>query len=440
MLDSGSRGPHGKTDLRSSRGASGFAGSTRLSRLSAAGRGRSSPRPALVSAGALLLNVLVFTLAGQGLGMHHLAAALLAFVVAAATNFVCRRQLGDLAGHGAFDDARFLTLSVTAFLVAAAILEVLVAVVGVKAVASQAIAIAGVAPIIFLANHGSPLPAATGGLAVNGDRSGDRAEIRAPWIVLPTYNEALNIERMVGCVLSAVRPVAPGARILIVDDASPDGTGEIADRLSAQFDAVEVLHRPAKDGIGRAYVAGFKQALASGADAVLEMDADFSHDPAVLPRLIEAAAEADLVLGSRYIDGGGATDWALARRIISRGGCAYARLMLGVDVKDFTGGFKCFRAEVLRALDLDAVKAQGYSFQIELTYWTFQEGFRISEIPITFGPRAAGQSKMSAKIAYEACWNVIALRRSRRSAGDEAPPVIALPGPPPVPGETRAST
>jgi dolichol-phosphate mannosyltransferase len=212
-----------------------------------------------------------------------------------------------------------------------------------------------------------------------------------------------------------------------VDDASPDGTGELADRLSARLEAVEVLHRPTKDGIGRAYVAGFKRALAGGADAVIEMDADFSHDPADLPRLVGAAAEADLVLGSRYVPGGGAQAWPLGRRILSRGGCAYARVILGVGIKDLTGGFKCFRGEVLRALDLDAVKAQGYSFQIELTYRAFQMGFRISEIPITFGPRAAGQSKMSAKIAYEACWNVIALRRSGpAAAGEEAPPVIAL--------------
>jgi dolichol-phosphate mannosyltransferase len=404
-----------------------------------------SARLALV--GALLLNIFVFTVVSWGLGVHHLAAAVLAFLVAVASNFFWNRHvaLRDRDGRVKSQAGRFFALSVTAFLIAATVLEVLVVAVEVQVVIAQVIAIACAAPIIFAANDFRTFPAgeagmaSAGGFAANGDRSGTREEIRSPWIVLPTYNEAPNLERIVNRVLSALRPLAPRARVLIVDDASPDGTGEIADRLSAQLEAVEVLHRPMKDGIGRAYVAGFKRALASGADAVIEMDADFSHDPADLPRLISAAAEADLVLGSRYVEGGGATDWPLVRRIISRGGCTYARMMLGVDVKDFTGGFKCFRAEVLRALDLDAVRAQGYSFQIELTYRTFQERFRISEIPITFGPRAAGESKMSAKIAYEACWNVIALRRSGVPAEGEVPSAIALkPGPQPVAGQLPA--
>jgi dolichol-phosphate mannosyltransferase len=444
MLDSGSRGPQGKTVLGTSRAASAAAGWPRLGRWSMFARRGSSGRSALVGAAGVLLNIFVFTVASQGLGAQRLVAAVLALLVAVASNFFWsrRRAFADRDGPVRFQAGRFIALTAAAFLIVLTVLQVLVAALEVQVVIAQVIAIACAAPINFAANDVWTFPASgagtttAGGFAANADRSGTREEVRAPWIVLPTYNEAPNLERIVNRVLSVLRPVAPRARILVVDDASPDGTGEIADRLSAQLDAVEVLHRPTKDGIGRAYVAGFKRALASGADAVIEMDADFSHDPADLPRLIGAAAEADLVLGSRYVRDGGAKDWPLGRRILSRAGCTYARVMLGVGVKDFTGGFKCFRSEVLRALDLDGVQAQGYSFQIELTYRAFEKGFRISEIPITFGPRAAGQSKMSAKIAYEACWNVIALRRSRAAAGDEVPPVIALSaGPQPVGGK-----
>src|SRR3954454_22692936 len=191
----------------------------------------------------------------------------------------------------------------------------------------------------------------------------------AAWLVLPTYNEAENLERIVRASLPELAKAAPDHHILVVDDGSPDGTGEIADRLAAELDPVEVLHRTAKEGLGRAYLAGFEHALASGADLVLEMDADFSHDPADLPRLIEAAETgADLVLGSRYVPGGSVTDWGLVRRLVSRGGSWYARVILGVKIRDLTGGFKCFRRVVLERLDLRSVHADGYAFQIELTY------------------------------------------------------------------------
>jgi dolichol-phosphate mannosyltransferase len=234
------------------------------------------------------------------------------------------------------------------------------------------------------------------------------------WLVLPTYNEVENIDRFVPAVLDQLAAAAPEHHVLIVDDNSPDGTGALADRLAREFEPVEVLHRPAKQGPGRAYLAGFGRALDSGAELVLEMDADFSHDPADVPRLIEAAERADLVLGSRYVRGGGVTDWGVARRLLSRGGSWYARRLLGIPVRDLTGGFKCFRREVLETLDLETVHSDGYGFQIELTYRACQAGFRVEEVPITFRERQVGTSKMSPRIALEAVWKVPALRLGSR--------------------------
>jgi dolichol-phosphate mannosyltransferase len=235
-----------------------------------------------------------------------------------------------------------------------------------------------------------------------------------PWLILPTYNEAENIEPLVAAVLEKL----PGtARVLIVDDNSPDGTGGIADRIAAGEERVGVLHRPSKEGLGPAYIAGFREALAGGADLILEMDADFSHEPAYLPRLLEAAEDADLVIGSRYVDGGGVGDWGALRRAISRGGSAYARLVLGVPVNDLTGGFKCFRRQVLEAIDLDAVQAKGYAFQVELTYRAVQRGFRVVEVPIVFRDRRVGASKMSRAIFAEAIWRVPLMRFGRGRGG-----------------------
>jgi dolichol-phosphate mannosyltransferase len=237
-----------------------------------------------------------------------------------------------------------------------------------------------------------------------------------PWLVLPTFDEAQNIEAIVRAADAALRAAAPeGHRILVVDDSSPDGTGRLADALAAELGSVEVLHRPERAGLGPAYLAGFRRALDGGAGYVLEMDADFSHDPADLARLLACArADADLALGSRYVAGGGVSEWNLLRRLISRGGCLYARAVLGLDVEDLTGGFKCFRAEVLRAIDLDSVSAVGYAFQVELTYRAARAGFRVREIPIVFRERRRGQSKMSWRIATEAMWRVPALRRRVR--------------------------
>jgi dolichol-phosphate mannosyltransferase len=237
------------------------------------------------------------------------------------------------------------------------------------------------------------------------------------WVVMPTYNEAANVERIVRAADAELERVAPGEhRILVVDDNSPDGTGAIADTLASELDTVEVLHRPGKNGLGHAYRAGFAHALAAGAVLLIEMDADFSHDPRYLGALLDAAASADLVLGSRYVDGGGVRDWGVVRRVISRGGGLYARLILGVDVRDLTGGFKCIRREVLEAIDLESVRADGYVFQIEVTYRALRAGFTVKEVPIVFQDRTVGASKMSPRIALEAMWLVPRLRRSAAAA------------------------
>ena len=227
------------------------------------------------------------------------------------------------------------------------------------------------------------------------------------WVVLPTFNEAETIEP----VVRAVREAAPAAhRILVVDDSSPDGTGEIAGRLAAEHEDVSVLHRPRKLGLGPAYLAGFGVALDGGAGLVVQMDADFSHDPAELGKLLEATREADLVIGSRYVPGGRVTDWGQGRLAVSRGGSRYARAVLGLDIQDMTSGFKCWRREALAALELDTVRSQGYAFQVEMTYRACRAGLRVVEVPITFRDRRVGDSKMTGSIMLEAAWRVPALR------------------------------
>jgi dolichol-phosphate mannosyltransferase len=234
------------------------------------------------------------------------------------------------------------------------------------------------------------------------------------WLVIPTYNESENVEPIVRAVAAEMAKLAPGEhRILIVDDGSPDGTGEIADRLTRELDVLEVLHRTAKDGLGRAYIAGFTHALDNGAELIIEMDADFSHDPRHLADLLAAAEDADLVLGSRYVPGGAVRNWGPMRKLISRGGSAYSRVILGVKVRDLTGGFKCIRRSVLEAIDLTTLRADGYVFQIEVTYLAVRGGFEVAEVPIVFTDRAVGHSKMSWKIALEAMTLVPTLRRER---------------------------
>ena len=223
-------------------------------------------------------------------------------------------------------------------------------------------------------------------------------------VCLPTYNERENLERMVRALGEH------GVSVLVIDDNSPDGTGELADRLAGEHDYVSVLHRPRKEGLGPAYLAGFQRALADGAELILEMDCDFSHNPGDVPRLIEAAADADLVLGSRYVSGGSVENWGLVRRFVSAGGSLYARLLLGVRVHDLTGGFKCYRRAVLETIDLQAIDSKGYAFQIETTYRALRKGFSVAEVPIRFVDRQEGHSKMSRAIVLEAIWKVPALR------------------------------
>jgi dolichol-phosphate mannosyltransferase len=223
-------------------------------------------------------------------------------------------------------------------------------------------------------------------------------------VCLPTYNERENLEAMLRALGDK------GVHVLVIDDSSPDGTGELADRLAEELGYVSVLHRPAKEGLGPAYLAGFRRALADGAQLVLEMDCDFSHDPNDVPRLVAAAADAGVVLGSRYVAGGGVRNWGLLRRVISAGGSWYARVWLQVRVRDLTGGFKCYRRAVLETIDLDAIHSKGYAFQIETTYRALRAGFRVTEVPITFVDREAGGSKMSKAIVAEAIWKVPLLR------------------------------
>ena len=221
---------------------------------------------------------------------------------------------------------------------------------------------------------------------------------------LPTYDERENLERMVGALCEL------GVAVLVIDDNSPDGTGELADRLAAELDHVEVLHRERKEGLGPAYLAGFRRVLDGDAELIVQIDCDFSHDPADLPRLVEAAGNADLVLGSRYVAGGSVQNWGFVRRLVSAGGSLYARILLGVGIRDLTGGFKCFRRAVLETIDHDAVSSRGYAFQIETTYRALRDGFRVVEVPIAFVDRERGGSKMSRAIVLEAIWKVPALR------------------------------
>jgi dolichol-phosphate mannosyltransferase len=229
-------------------------------------------------------------------------------------------------------------------------------------------------------------------------------------VCLPTYNERENLEPMVRALEEVCAEHALDAHILVIDDSSPDGTGELADGLAQELDYLSVLHRPKKEGLGPAYVAGFREALGTDAELIVEMDCDFSHDPADLPRLVAAAESADVVLGSRYVDGGGTRNWGLGRRAVSRFGSLYARVLLGAGIHDLTGGFKCFRRAVLETIRLDRISTKGYAFQIETTYRALRAGYRVVEVPIVFSEREAGGSKMSRSIVLEAFWKVPELR------------------------------
>ena len=250
------------------------------------------------------------------------------------------------------------------------------------------------------------------------------------WLTIPTFNELGNVERIVRDAGAQLERAAPGDyRILIVDDASPDGTGALAERLAEELPAVEVLHRPGKQGLGRAYLAGFERALSAGAELVIVMDADYSHDPGYLPELLAVAEHNDLVLGSRYVPGGGTANWPPLRRLLSRAGSLYARTILGVGVRDLTGGYRCIRREVLEQVELRTLRSQGYVFNIELTFRALRAGCRVAEIPIVFPDRTVGESKISLPVAIEALWLVPVLRfpsLGRRWPANQAP--LAQPG------------
>jgi dolichol-phosphate mannosyltransferase len=336
-----------------------------------------------------------------------LIAAGCGFAVAIATNFWLNRRWTFASDDRALASqaGRFLTVSLAAGLVAGAILQLLIGEAGLPALAAQPAAVVAATPLSFLGSRSWAFAAPTAPAAPRTHR-----ERLHTWLVVPTYNEADNLEPFVRRVLPELATAAGEHKVLVVDDSSPDGTGAIADRLAAEFDAVEVLHRAEKDGLGRAYAAGFERALAAGAELVMQMDVDFSHDPRHIPALIAGAAEADLVIGSRYVEGGGVADWGLARRLLSRGGSWYARTVLGVPVRDLTGGFKCFRRELLERLDPASFRTAGFGFQVEVTYRALRADARVREVPIRFRDRQAGASKMSSKIVLEALWGVPALR------------------------------
>jgi len=297
---------------------------------------------------------------------------------------------------------------------------------GVPVLEAQAASVVAAAPLGFIGNRvwtfRGAQSAPAGPLRLAGG-----AERPHTWVVVPTYNEAENLERFVRALLAPLASAAGEHRVLIVDDSSPDGTGEIADRLAAELGAVEVLHRTEKDGLGRAYAAGFRRALDAGADLVVQMDADFSHDPEAVPALIAGARNADLVLGSRYVAEGAVADWGLGRRLLSRGGSWYARTVLGVHVRDLTGGFKCFRRDVLGWLAQTGFQSAGFGFQVEVTYRALQAGASVREVPIMFRDRQAGTSKMSPRIVAEALWRVLELRM-RHGRSVTLLPQLASPG------------
>jgi dolichol-phosphate mannosyltransferase len=362
----------------------------------------------LVGASGFAINFAVFAAALAG-GVQHVPAAAAAFVVAMASNFACNRAWTFGAGGVATvpQAARFAAVSTAACLFSLLVVELLIGTAGVPELAAQPASVVAALPLSFAGNRNwafagrepAPAPALP-------------REVIPPatWVVVPTYNEAENIAALVDSVLPQLAAAAGEHRILIVDDSSPDGTGAIADRLAAELEAVEVLHRTAKDGLGRAYAAGFTRALAGGAELVIQMDADLSHDPQHIPALIAAAADADLVLGSRYVTGGGVENWGMCRRALSRGGSWYARTVLGVRIRDLTGGFKCFRRDLLERLAAGGFETAGFGFQVELTYRSLRSGATVCEVPIRFRDRQAGTSKMSSHIVVEALWRVIALR------------------------------
>ena len=366
-------------------------------------------RFSLVGATGFAINVVVFA-AALALGAQHLVAATAAFVIAMASNFACNRHWTFGAGGAAPapQAARFAAVSIGTCLFALAVVELLIGTAGVPELAAQPASIAAAMPLSFAGNR----------VWAFADRSPateqrtTRTHAAAPttWIVVPTYNEAANIERFVHAVLPQLAAAAGEHRVLIVDDSSPDGTGDIADGLAAELEQVRVLHRTEKNGLGRAYEAGFAHALAGGAELVIQMDADLSHDPQHIPALIEAAADADLVLGSRYVAGGGVENWGLCRRALSRGGSGTPAPSSASRSGTSPAASSASGASCSSASSREGFETAGFGFQVEVTYRSLRSGATVREVPIRFRDREAGDSKMSSRIVIEALWRVVELR------------------------------
>jgi dolichol-phosphate mannosyltransferase len=361
-----------------------------------------------------VVNLLVYSACIWLFGLPPAVAATCSFCVAVFNNYLLNRSwtyqgAPAFAGQG----FRFFAISLIGLAVNLVLLKMLTDA-GVSEVPAQVIAVILVTPVSFTLNklwtfeHRAPVTARN-----LEDLRAVRDRPRAVCICVPTYNEAENVQAFVEAVLDQLDAYGVDGTVLVVDDASPDGTGEIADELAQRDPRVAVLHRLEKGGLGSAYQAGFRWALERQFDVIGQMDCDFSHDPRALPELLHASGMADLVIGSRYVPGGRVEDWPLSRRWISRGGSVYASTLLGVPIRDFTGGFKCFRREVLEQLPFESASARGYGFQIEMNYRAARAGFRVMEVPIDFRDRIAGQSKMSLGIAREAALLVLRLRYSR---------------------------
>ncbi len=366
-----------------------------------------------VGAAGFVVNLIAFSVALDELGTGPLTAATVAFAVAVTHNFLLNRHWTFQGAGGSLlhRATKFFAVSVGALGANLLLLSVLVHLVA--KIPAQAVAVVLVTPLSFLANklwsfRSFPAPAAN---AVS-PRQSSGARL---CVCVPTYNEIGNIHRFVEAVLAVFSRCEIDGTILIIDDGSPDGTGDAADAIAAREQRVKVLHRAEKNGLGPAYFAGFEWALARRFDLVAQVDCDFSHDPAALPELVSATGVCDLAIGSRYVAGGGVVNWPLRRQLISRFGSVYARLTLGLGVRDLTGGFKCWRSAALRNVIASGVEARGYGFQIETTYRAASAGFSVSEVPITFRDRVVGESKMSLSIAREAAALVLRLRLAEHS-------------------------
>jgi len=361
----------------------------------------------------LVVNLVVFATCIWALHVPPMAAAVCAFWAAVFHNYVLNRRwtfpgrAGAFAGQG----TRFLLISVGGLTLNLVFLSALTGA-AVPELTAQTIAVVLVTPTTFTLNKVWTFRQGSNPAPAPSENPSFRIAPKSVCVCVPTYNEAENVQRFVRALLDQFERSAIEGTVLVIDDGSPDGTGALADAIAETDSRAHVLHRSEKSGLGSAYQAGFRWALEREFDLVAQMDCDFSHDPSSLPLLFDACRESDLAIGSRYVPGGRVENWPVSRRLISRFGSLYARTLLGVQVQDFTGGFKCFRRQVLEVVRFESAEARGYGFQIELTYRVFRAGFRVTEVPIVFRDRVAGESKMSTSIAREAAVLVLRLRSS----------------------------